>query len=72
MNVEGLRFLAKTNGKSYEDSIVGNFIDNKWHDVLLNYILGNITLSIDNREPLVNQNIIYLMLSLNKSLMFRY
>lgn len=53
VNSEGLRFLAKTNGKTYEDVINGDFIDNKWHTVLLNYILGNITLTVDGTDSLV-------------------
>lgn len=47
VNLEGLKFISKTSGKLYEENILGDFLNNKWHTVYFQYRLGNLTVTID-------------------------
>lgn len=47
VHAEGITFIAKTGGKTYEHKIMGNFLDNKWHTVYLQYRLGNLTIDVE-------------------------
>lgn len=53
VNMEGIVFSARTNGKTYDHVILGNFVNNKWHTVYLQYRLGNLTIDVDG-ETQVN------------------
>lgn len=55
VNPEGVSFIAKTMGKQFEEIIKGNFINNRWHTVFLQYRLGNLTLDVDG-ESRVSKN----------------
>ncbi|KRT83956.1 EGF-like domain containing protein [Oryctes borbonicus] len=50
---DGIRFTVKTLGKQYEERILGNFTDNRWHNVDLQYMLGNLTLNVDGQIKLL-------------------
>lgn len=54
VNAEGLSFIAKTLGKQFEETIHGNFVNNRWHTVSLQYRLGNLTLEIDGESRVNN------------------
>ncbi|CAG9817889.1 unnamed protein product [Phaedon cochleariae] len=56
VNVEGIVFLAKTSGKFFEHKISGNFLNNKWHTVYLQYRLGNLTFDIDGETELISNS----------------
>lgn len=66
MNGEGLVFLARTSTKSFEHKVIGDFIDNRWHTMYVQYNLGNLTLDIDGEsqvsievfEWLLNSNVL--------------
>lgn len=47
VHAEGVTFFARTGGKNYEHKIMGNFLNNKWHTVYLQYRLGNLTIDVD-------------------------
>lgn len=53
VNIDGLSFHAKTAGKIIDSRIPGNFLDNKWHTVFLQYILGNLTIDIDGDTEVI-------------------
>lgn len=53
VNTEGIVFSARTAGKTYDHVILGNFVNNKWHTVYLQYRLGNLTIDVDG-ETQVN------------------
>nr|CAH7754904.1 unnamed protein product [Callosobruchus chinensis] len=53
VTAEGLVFVAKTAGKTYEHKIRGSFINNKWHTVFLQYKLGNLTMDVDGETQLI-------------------
>lgn len=50
---DGIRFSVKTLGRQYEERILGNFTDNRWHNVDLQYMLGNLTLNVDGQIKLL-------------------
>lgn len=47
MNKKGVIFKAKVDGIPYEEIIFGNFLNNQWHTVFLQYSMGNLTLNVD-------------------------
>lgn len=49
VNAEGVVFYAKTAGKQYDTKVLGNFLNNKWHVVYLQYTLGNLTINVDGQ-----------------------
>lgn len=49
VNPDGVRFVVKTNSKQYDEKVFGKFLDNKWHTVYLQYILGNLTMNVDGQ-----------------------
>ncbi|XP_063909759.1 protein crumbs isoform X3 [Zophobas morio] len=53
VNSEGVLFSAKTAGQQFGAKIQGNFLNNKWHVVVLHYELGNLTLRVDNERRLI-------------------
>lgn len=44
---DGITFIVKTMRKQFKQEIKGNFVDNEWHTVFIQYRLGNLTLDID-------------------------
>ncbi|XP_022919866.2 protein crumbs isoform X1 [Onthophagus taurus] len=48
-----LKFSGKTLGKQFTERVQGNFSDNKWHHVHIFYVLGNLTLNIDDQYRLL-------------------
>ncbi|XP_045483741.1 protein crumbs isoform X3 [Harmonia axyridis] len=46
---EGMIFFARTSGKTFEERIAGNYTNNRWHTVYLQYTLGNLTITIDDK-----------------------
>lgn len=50
VNPDGVSFIAKTMGKQFEEIIKGNFINNRWHTVFLQYRLGNLSLDVDGES----------------------
>ncbi|KAJ8920527.1 hypothetical protein NQ315_005396, partial [Exocentrus adspersus] len=53
VNPEGILFLAKTGGKTYDHKILGNFLNNKWHTVYLQYRSGNLTIEVDGETQVI-------------------
>ncbi|XP_066252818.1 protein crumbs [Euwallacea similis] len=47
VNKKGVLFKAKVDGNSYEEIVFGNFVNNKWHTVFLQYSVGNLTINVD-------------------------
>lgn len=47
VNKKGVYFRAKVDGVSYEEVTHGNFLNNRWHTVFLQYSLGNLTMNVD-------------------------
>ncbi|XP_065157140.1 protein crumbs-like [Atheta coriaria] len=53
VNMDGLNYYAKTTGRQYKALIPGMFLNNQWHNVMLHYGFGNLTLRIDGDEELL-------------------
>ncbi|XP_060527208.1 protein crumbs [Cylas formicarius] len=53
VNPKGVVFKAKSDGILYEEIMFGNYVNNKWHTVFLQYRLGNLTLEVDGNLQLV-------------------
>lgn len=47
VHAEGVTFIARTGGKTYEHKIMKNLLNNQWHTVYLQYRLGNLTLDVN-------------------------
>lgn len=47
VNKKGVIFKAKVDGNPYEEIIFGNYLNNQWHTVFLQYSMGNLTLNVD-------------------------
>lgn len=47
MDSDGITFMAKTMRKQFREEIPGNFVDNGWHTVFIQYRLGNLTMDVD-------------------------
>jgi hypothetical protein len=54
VNSEAVLFFAKTAGKQFNQKIQGNFLNNKWHVVVLQYELGNLTLQVDGERRVLH------------------
>ncbi|KAF5299346.1 hypothetical protein FQA39_LY02519 [Lamprigera yunnana] len=50
VNIDGIVFVIHTSGHSFETKIIGNYLNNKWHIIHLEYKLGNLTLSVDDQS----------------------
>ncbi|KAJ8978001.1 hypothetical protein NQ317_004546 [Molorchus minor] len=53
VDTDGIVFLARTDGKTYDFKILGNFLNNHWHTVFLQYRLGNLTIDVDGETHLI-------------------
>ncbi|XP_072395755.1 protein crumbs [Diabrotica undecimpunctata] len=53
VNSDEVGFEARTGGKKYEHKILGNFLNNKWHTVYLQYVSGNLTIEVDGNIQLL-------------------
>lgn len=56
---DGLLFSTIVQNKHYESKIHGDFFDNSWHNVNLIYKLGELTISIDGLQQVINFIIIF-------------
>ncbi|KAF5279548.1 hypothetical protein FQR65_LT03370 [Abscondita terminalis] len=53
INTEGLAFVIHSGGRIFDTKIIGNYLNNKWHIIHIEYKLGNLTLSIDDQTQLI-------------------
>lgn len=67
VNTKGVYFKAKLDGMLYEEVVYGNFLNNKWHTVYLQYRMGNLTMDVDGDSKLIaNSSHNYALLTSNK------
>lgn len=50
---DGLLFFTTVKSINYESKIHGDFFDNSWHNVILLYKLGELTISIDGLQQVI-------------------
>lgn len=50
---DGIIFMVKTMRKQFKEEIKGNFIDNLWHTVFIQYRLGNLTMDVDGEITVI-------------------
>ncbi|XP_076260124.1 cell polarity complex component crumbs [Rhynchophorus ferrugineus] len=67
VNAKGVYFRAKLDSVLYEEVIYGNFLNNKWHTIYLQYKTGNLTMDVDGESKLIaNSSHNYALLTSNK------
>ncbi|KAB0800392.1 hypothetical protein PPYR_06132 [Photinus pyralis] len=52
VNGDIIKFVVNTGERYFETKLVGNYLDNKWHVIQLEYRLGNLTLAVDDHKQL--------------------
>ncbi|KAK9871196.1 hypothetical protein WA026_011477 [Henosepilachna vigintioctopunctata] len=50
---DSILFFAKISGKMFEERMPGNYTNNKWHTVYLQYTVGNLTMTVDDQTKLI-------------------